>query len=186
MNRLTGMRAYLAGAMEQEPDNGIQWRERIGHWLDETHGVIVMDPTDKPIDMGREDIENKEHRKQLRDDHDWDQIALEMREIRVVDLRMVDISDFLVIHLDRNVPTCGTWEEIFWANRCKKPILVHYEQGKEFAPDWLFGTINHRMIFGDWHDLYDHIERVAIGKLDPEIDKRWMFFHDLVHVKCPL
>ena len=37
---------------------------------------------------------------------------------------MVDISDFLIVNLDPDVPTFGTHEEIANANRQKKPIII--------------------------------------------------------------
>ena len=47
-----------------------------------------------------------------------------MKQIRPVDLRMVDICDFLIVNLDLEVHATGTYEELYWANRCIKPILV--------------------------------------------------------------
>ena len=44
-----------------------------------------------------------------------------MKIIRCVDLRMVDISDFLVVNLDPDIPTFGTHEEIANANRQRSP-----------------------------------------------------------------
>ena len=44
---------------------------------------------------------------------------------------MVDICDFLVVNLDLDVHATGTYEELYWANRMKKPILVRIEQGME-------------------------------------------------------
>jgi len=58
-----------------------------------------------------------------------------MKQIRPVDLRMVDICDFLVVNLDLQVHACGTYEELFWANRMKKPVLIRIEQGIEHTPD---------------------------------------------------
>ena len=83
-----------------------------------------------------------------------------MKTIRSVDLRLVDISDFVIVNLDLDVHPCGTLEEIFWANRQKKPIVVHMVQGKSHTPDWLFGTIPHQMIFSNWEDIQDYLKHI--------------------------
>lgn len=179
MSRLTGMRCYGAGAMDLAPDGGVGWRRMIGDWLDE-HGVIFLDPTDKPCVLGVEDMENRDYRRRLKEAGDFDTVAREMRIIRSVDLRMVDIADFLVVNLDLSVFTCGTMEEIFWANRCKKAVLIHVEQGKVNGPDWLFGTFPPEHIFGQWDELKDYLNAIASGT---ENHKRFMYFDDLVHRK---
>jgi hypothetical protein len=89
-------------------------------------------------------------------------------------LRLVDISDFLIVNLDLDIHPCGTYEEIFWANRQKKPIIVHMVQGKQNAPDWLFGTIPHQMIFSTWDDIKNYLENIHNN---PDIISynRWYF-----------
>ena len=63
----------------------------------------------------------------------------------------------------------------------KKPVLVHYEQGKANAPLWLYGMLPHQMIFSTSADLYAYLRHIAH---DPEIDRlnRWYFF-DLSHTE---
>ena len=99
-----------------------------------------------------------------------------MKTIRSVDLRLVDISDFIIVNLDLDVHPCGTLEEIFWANRQKKPIIVHMVQGKVHTPDWLFGTIPHQMIFSNWEDIREYLKHI---NSDENIDtyNRWYFLN---------
>jgi len=177
MNKLKGLRAYLAGAMDYCPTSGRQWRQEITPWLKE-RGVLVFDPTDNPIEIGPETIENREYRKHLRETGQFDMISKEMRLIRSVDLRMVDIVDFVIVSLDREVYTAGTWEELYDANRSKKPLVVRIAQGKTECPDWLFGTIPHHMIFGTWAEVYNYLTHVDGGG---DCDPRWRFF-DLAKV----
>jgi transcriptional regulator with XRE-family HTH domain len=68
-----------------------------------------------------------------------------------------------------------TVEELATANRTRKPILVHSEQGKAGAPDWLFGMIPHEMIFSTWAELYAYLRHI---NNDPDVDTlgRWVFF----------
>jgi len=100
-----------------------------------------------------------------------------MKIVRSVDLRMVDMSDFLIVNLDMDIHTCGSYEEIFWANRLKNPILIHCEQGKaRGCPDWLFPVLPHQHIFDKWTDICKYLWEVHTG-LDTETYNRWMFFN---------
>jgi len=173
-NRLWGMRCYLIGAMDRVPDNGVGWRRRITPFLNSL-GVVTLDPTDKPIDIGLENAESREFRHKLKDMELYDELAKEIKLLRVVDLRMVDMSDFLIVHIDTDFHACGTYEEGSWANRLKNPILIHCEQGKAGMPDWMFGMIPHHHMFTTWTDLCKYLWEVHTA---PKVDtyKRWMFF----------
>jgi len=175
MNRLSGMRGYLGGAMENAEGLGVEWRQTMQEQTANL-GVIWLDPTNKPIDIGIEDIENHEIRKKLKNEGRYDEVTNTMKIIRCVDLRMVDIADFLIINLDVTIHTAGTYEELFLANRQKKPIILHVIQGKHRCPDWIFATIPHQMIFGFWQGVTDYLRHIAY---DPIIEnrKRWYFFN---------
>lgn len=138
-----------------------------------TRGVIVFDPANKPIDIGIEDLESRHDRKKWKENEEYDKVSETMRVIRNTDLRMVDISDFLIVNLDLDIHPCGTYEELFLANRQKKPIILRVKQGKRQAPDWLFGTIPHETIFSTWEEVKDYLDLVDNGRFN---DKRWMFF----------
>ena len=140
INRLKNQRVYLAGAMDRVPDRGSTWRDNITPFLAEM-GVVVFNPISKPTDIGMEDQDSHTIKTKLKKQHRYDELSSMMKTIRAVDLRLVDISDFLIVNLDLDVHPCGTLEEIFLANREKKPIIIHMVQGKDQAPDWLFGKI---------------------------------------------
>jgi len=166
-------RTYLAGAMDRVPDGGTQWRDALTPWL-ESRGIIVFNPVDKPCDIGKENAETRKIRHEAKINGDLSKLLAD-KVVRGVDLRLVDISDFLIVNIDIESHPCGTYEELFWANREKKPILVRCEQGKLNAPDWLYWTIPHEMIFGTWDELKDYIDHIAF---DDEVDRlrRWIFF----------
>ena len=166
MNRLNNQRVYLAGAMDRVVDRGNGWRDNITPFL-ESLGIIVFNPIKKPTVVGQEDELTHKQKIKLKNTGKYDELSQLMKTIRSVDLRLVDISD---IH------PCGTYEEIFWANRQKKPIIIHMVQGKENAPDWLFGTIPHEMIFSSWDDIKSYLG--SINEID-EINNynRWYFFN---------
>lgn len=176
MNKLKGQRAYLAGAIDRVNDRGIGWREYITPFL-ENLGIIIYNPLDKPSKIGIENSETHLYKKKLKNEQKYDELSSIMKHIRCVDLRLVDISDFLIVNLDLVTHPCGTYEEIFWANRQKKPIIVHVEQGKQKAPDWLFGTIPHEMIFSSWEAIQNYLRYVdSFHKI--EHYNRWYFFND--------
>lgn len=173
-NRLSNQRVYLAGAMDRVPDRGNGWRDQITPFLDSLD-ITVFNPIKKPTILGQEDEITHKLKSKLKKENRYDELSLLMKTIRSVDLRLVDISDFLIVNLDLDIHPCGTYEEIFWANRQKKPIIIHMVQGKENAPDWLFGTIPHQMIFSSWDDIKNYLN--DIHKTEDIVSyNRWYFF----------
>ena len=174
MNRLKNQRVYLAGAMDRVADRGATWRDNITPFLKQL-GLDVFNPISKPTDVGMEDMDTHIVKTKLKEMQRYDELTAMMKTIRAVDLRLVDMSDFLIVNLDLNVHPCGTLEEIFWANRQKKPIIIHMEQGKNKTPDWLFGTIPHQMIFSNWDEIKNYLIHIDSSE-NIETHRRWYFF----------
>ena len=174
MNRLNKSRVYLAGAMDRVPDRGMTWRAAITPFFEEM-GVEVFNPISKPTNIGMEDQDSHVIKTKLKKQERYDELTHMMKTIRSVDLRLVDISDFLVVNLDITVHPCGTLEEIFWANRQKKPIIVHMVQGKRETPDWLFGTIPHQTIFSTWEEIKEYLVHINSSE-NIDTHRRWYFF----------
>ena len=175
MNRLKNQRVYLAGAMDRVPDRGATWRDSITPFLEEL-GVVVFNPIRKPTEIGLEDHDTHMVKTKLKEKSRYDELSAMMKTIRAVDLRLVDMSDFLIVNLDLEIHPCGTYEELFWSNRSKKPILIHIEQGKQNMPDWLFGTIPHNWFFSDWQELKNYILHIHKDK-NIDLQNRWKFFN---------
>lgn len=175
MNRLAHNRGYLCGAMDRVKDGGIEWRQSIQSELIDLK-ILWLDPTNKPIDIGVEDLENREYRRLCKARGDFEAVQAEMKQIRPVDLRMVDICDFLIVNIDLDVHACGTYEELSWGNRCKKPCLVRVMQGKHEAPDWLYGMLPHQLIFSTWDEVLTYLRHIAHADHVDHL-KRWMFFN---------
>lgn len=175
MNRLDNQRVYLAGAMDRVADRGNGWRDNITPFL-QSLNIIVFNPIKKPTVVGQEDELTHKHKIKLKNAGKYDELSQLMKTIRSVDLRLVDISDFLIVNLDLDIHPCGTYEEIFWANRQKKPIIIHMVQGKENAPDWLFGTIPHEMIFSSWDNIKSYLSEIN-SKEEINTYNRWYFFN---------
>jgi nucleoside 2-deoxyribosyltransferase len=174
MNRLKNQRAYLAGAMDRVPDRGATWRDNITPFLTNM-GITVFNPITKPTNLGLEDADTHNIKTKLKSQQRYDELSQMMKTIRAVDLRLVDMSDFLIVNLDINTHPCGTLEEIFWANRQKKPIIIHMEQGKNQTPDWLFGTIPHQMFFSTWDEIKQYLVHIDTAE-NIDTHKRWYFF----------
>lgn len=174
INRLAHSRVYLVGPMDRAPDSGVGWRKRIQSDLADLN-LIWLDPTQKPIEIGLEDAESRARRAKAKAEGDYDTITKEMKIIRHVDLRMTDVSDFIVVHIDTSIYSFGTIEELVTANRMKKPIVVHIEQGKHNTPDWLFAMIPHKMIFSTWEEVYDYLRHVAKDEVFDAME-RWLIF----------
>lgn len=174
MNRLENQRVYLAGAMDRVADRGATWRDNITPFLTQM-GIVVFNPISKPTDVGLEDQDTHTIKTKLKEKGRYDELSAMMKMIRSVDLRLVDISDFIIVNLDLNVHPCGTLEEIFWANRQKKPIIVHMVQGKNQTPDWLFGTIPHQLIFSTWEEIQSYLIHINSAE-NIDTHKRWYFF----------
>jgi nucleoside 2-deoxyribosyltransferase len=175
MGRLYLNRVYLAGPMDRALDGGMQWRQELTPWLN-SRGIVVLDPTNKPCDIG---IETPESRKYRRDAMAQGNIQpmLDDKPVRQVDLRMVDISDFLIVNMDMEQRPAGTMEEIMLANREKKPVLLMCPKGKYTAPDWLYWTFPPQFFFSSWDEIKEYIDYINDAQLD-EVDtlKRWVFF----------
>jgi hypothetical protein len=173
MNRLKRQRVYLAGAMDRVPDRGMHWRDYITPFLQELN-ITVFNPLKKAGSVGLEDDITHQLKRDLKLHQKYDELSSVMKTIRSVDLRLVDISDFMIVHLDIATHPCGTLEEIFLANRQKKPIIIHIEQGKNNCPDWLFGAIPHQLFFDDWDAIYNYLKHINSSKNINTLN-RWLF-----------
>jgi len=199
-NRLRGARGYLCGPMDRAIDGGVEWRVTLKEM---TSGLEVcwLDPCDKPID-GFDESGLRARLLKLKREGDYASVAQLVKPIRCVDLRMVDLCDFMVAKIDVDtdavyskmleammagqlkeakalcldlVSGCGTYEEISWANRCKKPVIPWCPAGKVSIPNWMFAMLPHQMMFGDLDGVVSYLWHVAKDDV-VEHHKRWYFF----------
>jgi len=160
--------------MDKMADGGVVWRRHIRYDLRDL-GIHWLDPCNKPCRLGVENDETRALRHKKKAGGDWQFLANEMYPIRRVDIRMVDISDFLIVFLDLANSGFGTIAELTRANSQQKPIIVMQEGGKQHAPDWLFGMLPESMIFGDWGDLYYYLKCID-ECCYIKTEQRWLFF----------
>ena len=178
MNNLKGMRTYLAGAMDRVPDGGVGWRNAITPMLQEL-GVEVLDPCYKPIESAKEGPDTRQIIDYYKTTGQFQRIRDEYAHIRNADLRCVDVSDFIIAHVDVNVHMCGSYEEIATANRQKKPVLIWCEQGKMLVPNWLLFMLPHEQMFSTMDQLLAYLFDVSKCE-DKGSLKRWFFFNQKV------
>lgn len=136
-NILAGSRVYLSGPMDfvasRQLEKKYGWRTRISKFLKEKD-VTVFDPWEKPEiiglhEYGKEDINTTDVRKE------WNYGNTELNcQQRAncanhfgptihIDLRMVDVSDFIIAFCPTNIYSVGTVHEIILARQQHKPVL---------------------------------------------------------------
>ena len=127
------------------------------------YGIMVYDHYNKPfIEAVKEDEDRRDYMKSLLANEEYDKLSA-LRNIRTFDLKLIDISDFIVFVYDPTIQTCGSWEEFFSANRCKKPIFFINTKGKKNTPFWVFWTIPHKYIYDSTEQFYKVIDDICAG-----------------------
>ena len=177
-NNLAGARCYLAGAIEKTGDYGIEWRDCIKRGLAHLR-IHWLDPCDKPIDYARETPETS---KLLLDDRLHGRVSLvkdRMDPVRAVDLRMVDISDFIIVNLLPGEPTFGTHEEVQRASSQNKPVIIRIDGGLKATPFWWYSQLDHKLFFDTWLNVRRYLGCIASydgGDLPYLSDNKWLLF----------
>jgi hypothetical protein len=170
MGLLKRTKVYLCGGMQY--CNGADWRKKVQKEL-EKMDIIVYNPFNKPfINSRRENKKTHFWLKGLMHSGKYDKVAKYMAEVRREDLRIVDLSDYIFVYIDPKVYTVGSFEEMFWANREKKPIFLVVEGGKKETPFWLMAVLPSRFIYNNIDEALEMIKRIDSGqkKLD---SNRW-------------
>ena len=176
VNQLKDLRCYLAGPIDYAKDDGIVWRNEAKKWLHK-RGVKVFDPCDKPITYQKYKEIDEEKRKMLalKSSGRYYELTQRMKEIVHVDLRMVDISDFLIVYLDPKTPMFGTIHELLNSLHQRKPTLVVIEGGRDNISNWLFGIMDFNFMFDSFEDLYTFLDLIDSASIEADLS-RWVFF----------
>jgi len=109
------------------------WRVRVGEFL-RSFGVTVFDPWSKPevrglLEYGREDETTTAVRRKWTFEPGAEgakaraECGEQFWETMHIDLRMVDVSDFVVAYCPTNIYSVGTPHEIVVARQQHKPVL---------------------------------------------------------------
>lgn len=173
MNRLKGHVSYLIGSMDESKDTAHIWRQDISNFLWE-HQIGVLNPCDKPSGK-QEGADFTDYIDSLKEQERYDEVTEEMSPIVRIDLHMVDLSNFIIMAIDKDVHMCGSYGEQTYSSLEKKPIIVFCKQGKSKIPNWLFGTgMRHNMFFQTLDEVKEYILHICY---DEEVDDlgRWRF-----------
>jgi hypothetical protein len=130
-------RVYLSGPMDfvasRADEKKYGWRVRVGAFL-RSFGAIVFDPWNKPRvrglhEYGKEDVATIKLREKWTFEATKQgaqaraECAHKFWETMHIDLRMVDISDFVIAYCPTNIYSVGTPHEIIMARQQHKPVL---------------------------------------------------------------
>jgi nucleoside 2-deoxyribosyltransferase len=185
LSRLKGSTCYVAGGIQYIPDLGVDWRAKAEQEL-RSIGIGVFNPMDKAIEFANEDKHTQNYLNQLKNKAQsttieserveiYEEIAKIMRAIVRADLRMVDLSSFLLVCIDPSKHTAGTYAEMTQAFMQRKPVVCFCEQGIESIPLWWWGHGDHRMFFSSLDESLDYIKHIHEDE-NIEHFKRWKFF----------
>jgi hypothetical protein len=175
MNKLKGAICYLSGPMEDAKDMGVEWRRKIIKLFKE-NGVYIacIDPTNKPVeDKFEEDVTRN---KRLKEQESWDELVAYVKAFRRKDLRFVDLSDFIIALVDPKIHLCGTYNEIFEAERQKKPRFAIIDGGLKNLPSWLFAVFPLSCIFSSVEECVEHIRKLNSGELP--LNDNWVLIRE--------
>jgi nucleoside 2-deoxyribosyltransferase len=178
MNRhvLNRTKCYLAGNIENS-NAPHSWRDLVKTELAAT-GIIFFDPLKKPfMDSVNEDREHMVRLGKMREEGCFDDLSKIMRKIRVEDLSLVDRSDFIIAVISAKTASWGTAEEVYWANRMKKPIYLIIAEGKRSCPFWIFGTLPADQIYDNVGDVIADIMKIDSGEKKLDLS-RWKLFRE--------
>ncbi len=168
---------YLSGAIDKAPDLGRGWREdfiiRAKHL-----NLRIIDPCNKPASFVHEIQGDVRTVNVLREQEKWEELQSFVKKFRREDLRFTDISDFLVVYIDPSVPSYGTLDELFLAEREHKPLLCIVKGGIKHLPTWLFGVFRLNEVFSSVEECILHLDKLNQGELD--LDLRWVLIRDAV------
>jgi nucleoside 2-deoxyribosyltransferase len=173
---LNRTKCYLAGNIENSNAPNY-WRDMVKRELADT-GIVFFDPLKKPfMDSVNEDKEHIAKLATLRADGSYKELSKIMRKIRVEDLSLVDRADFLIASISAKTASWGTAEEVFWANRMKKPIFLVVSEGRRACPFWIFGTLPEDEIYDSIEDVITELKKLDSGA-KPLDHSRWKIFRE--------
>jgi len=99
-----------------------------------------------------------------------------MKGIVSIDLHMVDLSNAVIVYIDKDYYACGSYSELTYAALEHKPVLICCKQGVANIPRWVFGLSNYKTFFDKWEDLKAYIIKVHTNTLEyPAEEDNWRF-----------
>lgn len=173
MQRLSGLRVYIGGPIQWEKDlnskNNVFFdRAHLSEFL-LNKNVKIFNP--RKIEF--KGVSELQDRKYLFDNNQFQEIRRQMKIIVRKDLRCIDISDFGIFYLPKDVKTVGTIHEIIESDRQKKPTIIICPEGKKYIPAWIFGIVPLNYMFESLDELINYLN--LIDTKEEVEDDRWQF-----------
>ena len=169
-NILKNTKVYLAGNMEHT-DDSVNWRNYMAYNLKEMD-IKVLSPLDTMfINQNGETDADRCRLKRERQLENYEYVAEYMKGIVQKDLRLIDLSDYVIVNMEIKKPTFGTIHELVIAIQQKKPVFLAVGDKRD-CPLWLLGIVNPKYIYNNIDEILSMIRKIDSG--DREIDiKRW-------------
>lgn len=172
MNILNKTKVYLVGGIENFGIEARTWREYTSSKLHQI-GVKCFDPFKKPfLNSVEEDEKTRDILLKLMSDGNYKHVREHMRRVRAFDLRLVDLSDFVIACISPTKASWGSADEIFTALRLRKPTFIVVEGGVSKTPLWIVGSIPTEYLFNNLDECLNRIIDINSGKY-PIDDKYW-------------
>jgi hypothetical protein len=173
MKKLNEAVVYLSGPIDRAKDLGRGWRQEfIGK---SAHlNMQIIDPCNKPSSFVHEIHGDLRTTSVLRQERKWNELQNFVKKFRREDLRFTDISDFIIVYIDPEVPMFGTLDELYTAEDQKKPCLCIIKGGIECLPTWLFAVFKLEEIFADIDECINYLNKINDGSINIENDYRWV------------
>jgi hypothetical protein len=174
-NLLEGSYCYLIGAIQNSPDQGMNWRKTLIEQSSKRGlDIKFLDPTNKVTSLIKEVGEERKKINTLKELKKWNDLSLMMKTIVRQDHRCVDLSDFVIFYLDSRIHTCGSYFEFQSALTQKKPYFIISYGGKKNVPDWLFGICDHECIYEEPLEVVEQLVSLNSGEI--ALSDRWVLF----------
>ncbi len=171
MGLLNKTKVYLVGSMQYVAD-GRTWRAEMTTELSKL-GVTVFDPYIKPfVDDVKEDEGVRDMLKEHMQKGDLDIVAERMKKVRNFDLRLCDLSDFIIAHINPSVASWGSAEELVTSCRMKKPTFISVEGGRKACPLWILGMFPTKYIYNNTQEILTMIRKIDSSEKVIDSD-RW-------------
>lgn len=171
--KLNDSMCYLSGAIDRAVDLGKGWRKdfikKASHL-----GMQIIDPCNKPASFVHEVKGDVRSVNVLRENKQWAELQQFVKKFRREDLRFTDVSDFIIVYIDPDIPSYGTLDELFTAEDQQKPCLCIIKGGIEKLPTWLFGVFRLEEVFATVDECIEHLNKIDSGEI--EMDRRWVIF----------
>ena len=162
MNILKNTKVYLAGNMEHT-DGSVEWRDYVSKKLSQME-IKTLSPLDTVfVNQNNESEEDRLKLKVARSNEDFDYVSTYMKAVIQKDLRLIDLSDFVIINLEISKPTFGTIHELVIATQQKKPVFLSVGD-KKMCPLWLLGLLKHNYIYNNLDEILSMISKIDSGE----------------------